>query len=807
MSPSYGYTAPAVDTIPEPRGEHALPADAPHVYPLDLPRDATRRFSSVSDNPARKQRTGSPQLHHFLKAGSPGATEASHTHAPASHQRPRPGLRRYSSADLVLLGRPKSGQDATSPLGSGRRASKQLQEIREHKRARLSPTSRSPWSASTALGMTRSGSSSESTSTVRELPTEGTGAEQQPPPTDGFVLSVNGTPADTSSEALSFLDGGSSMENGGQDTANVLAWRRNSAAESKSPSPKARSTSSGSSITSSPQSFASSEKTADTEVSFFDGHNIDGDETPIAPFPSVPWNGSWPTPTHEKRRSRGASVSNPDRYGTPEMPRGSAKLPHIPTSDLTPRVPNQGHPMHLPRAEKLPMSGYELLASSISATAPTPPSPAGNRMSAFLRAPSASRKRGSRRHSSASFFTAPAAAAAHAPVEAEVMIKPIYRKFEALNHRLLLHLQDELSELEEQLHRLDTTDTQTRRLQSSILPASRRTEFLAGGELQWHKTDILSKIGFKLGQYSRFCRRKTTGNNVANLNPPDHVLSSFTATRDLPAPSLADITSYRTYLATHQPISEVETRFLDPTDDLISLAAPPDGADDGHSAHSSDNGRARPRARPYLQSLRDINDDHEPPIVTPIPGTMHGNSWLVRHNRLSQSHGSGSSRGSASASGSPRFARPHHGLMPEPLPMPSPRLPASPLRAVHSVENGEGGEHTARRTSTSTRGSTRTSVPQETAASTHAIVHVAIAMAVAVLVPVLAFSVIPGFVGRMTVVLLMGLSVVGPVAQSGEGLKRNTGAGEGEGEGHRLDLMFSAAVYAGLMAVVAGIMA
>lgn len=81
-------------------------------------------------------------------------------------------------------------------------------------------------------------------------------------------------------------------------------------------------------------------------------------------------------------------------------------------------------------------------------------------------------------------------------------IKPLYRKFEALNHRILLHLQDELSELEEQLHRLDTADTQTRRLQNSILPASRRAEVLTGGELQWHKTDVLGKIGYKLGQYS-----------------------------------------------------------------------------------------------------------------------------------------------------------------------------------------------------------------------------------------------------------------------------------------------------------------
>lgn len=148
-------------------------------------------------------------------------------------------------------------------------------------------------------------------------------------------------------------------------------------------------------------------------------------------------------------------------YGTPEMPRGNANLPHVSPSLLTPRASNFGHVKHLPRAEKLPLSGYELLASRLS-TAGAP--------------------------------------AADAPVEPQ--LKPIYRRFEPLNHRLLLHLQDELCELEEQLHRLDTADTQNRRLQNGILPASRRADSQTPGELQWHKTDILGKIGFKLEQYS-----------------------------------------------------------------------------------------------------------------------------------------------------------------------------------------------------------------------------------------------------------------------------------------------------------------
>lgn len=140
-------------------------------------------------------------------------------------------------------------------------------------------------------------------------------------------------------------------------------------------------------------------------------------------------------------------------FGTPNMQRGPANLPHVPSTALSSRY--QNHPQHrpLPRAEKLPVTGYELLASQLSS-------------------------------------------------HDDGKIKPMYRKFEALNHRLLLHLQDEISELEEQLHRLDTADTQTRRTEMHIIPASRRASAAAGGELQWHKTDVLGRIGYKLAQYS-----------------------------------------------------------------------------------------------------------------------------------------------------------------------------------------------------------------------------------------------------------------------------------------------------------------
>jgi hypothetical protein len=143
------------------------------------------------------------------------------------------------------------------------------------------------------------------------------------------------------------------------------------------------------------------------------------------------------------------------QYGTPNMPRGNTPLPHLPSSALSQRHQQLMGQRALPRAEKLPVTGYELLASRLSSADNT-------------------------------------------------RIKPMYRKFEALNHRLLLHLQDELSELEEQLHRLDNADTQSRRTDKSIIPASRRAAAQAGGELQWHKTDVLGRIGYKLNQYSMF---------------------------------------------------------------------------------------------------------------------------------------------------------------------------------------------------------------------------------------------------------------------------------------------------------------
>jgi hypothetical protein len=151
--------------------------------------------------------------------------------------------------------------------------------------------------------------------------------------------------------------------------------------------------------------------------------------------------------------------------GAPNIPRRDTMYQYGPAAASTALSPLYQQHMNnrpSPQPEKFPVTGYELLASRLSS------------------------------HS------------ASTEADEQTKIKPIYRKFEALNHRLLLHLQDEISELEEQLHRLDSADTQSRRAgaNGSVLPASRRAAQAAGGELQWHKTDILGRIGFKLAQYS-----------------------------------------------------------------------------------------------------------------------------------------------------------------------------------------------------------------------------------------------------------------------------------------------------------------
>lgn len=318
-------------------------------------------------------------------------------------------------------------------------------------------------------------------------------------------------------------------------------------------------------------------------------------------------------------------------------------------------------------------------------------------------------------------------------------------------------------------------------------------------------------------------------------------MSSFTATRDIPSPSPSDVNEYRRYLATHQPVTEIEARFLDSTDDLVTLAPPtrssppPSRTPSPLSSGAMAAAAAAARDHHYFQALKSTLDaaentststsmpastpappsasvqqgltEPEPSSPIPIPGTMHGNSWRTNRGHL---------RGSSSVSHSPSPGLVGLGSAPLCTPRGTGTRPRSSSEAitprsftprsstpVGKVEAAAAAVSAALPTIKVDQPPIATSISsslEKAAGETSPVVlHVAIALAVAVLLPILTFSTIPGLVGRLIVVLLVGMSVAGSVVQSGS-------VGASAAGGYSKDLFVSAAVYTGVMAVVAGVL-
>ncbi|KAJ8063722.1 hypothetical protein OCU04_007585 [Sclerotinia nivalis] len=371
-------------------------------------------------------------------------------------------------------------------------------------------------------------------------------------------------------------------------------------------------------------------------------------------------------------------------FGPPKTHHRTDSNPLSPSELETPRNPHP--PKHVPSQIDPTITGYELLASRLSSSS----------------------------HSGSDTVV-------------EDRIKPMYRKFEALNHRLLLHLQDEISELEEQLQRLDKADTESRRLRHTgngnlgidVIPASRRASEQMGGELQWHKMDILGRIGYKLAQYNQ-------------------TLTSFHSLQSLPPASQPDITHYREYLQTARPITEVETRFLDPKveDDLISVASGSSGSRSQGRHQIGDQLTIRQRRSIQSSSISDSSDDDHPIERTPTS-----------------------------------------------TPMDSPLHPPPRLTDDHLVMNkGNPNSH-----------------PED-------FPTLAFAIALSILVPILTFATIPTFLGRMTVVCLVGTGTVGALIQSGfMGVSDVIGSIRGSRGSQRREGLVCVGVYLGCMGVLAGV--
>ncbi|OGM42124.1 hypothetical protein ABOM_009165 [Aspergillus bombycis] len=142
----------------------------------------------------------------------------------------------------------------------------------------------------------------------------------------------------------------------------------------------------------------------------------------------------------------------------------------------------------------------------------------------------------------------------------EPSLPPLYRRFEDLNHRVLLYLQDEIAQMEEELHVLDEYEEMHRvstaeQEGTNIVPASRRMDAQAQvySSLHYRREEVMAALVQKTQQYN-------------------NSLSAYSkVTQALPSASDKDIDTYRTWMKENAPVAVAETRFLEHNKDLISL--------------------------------------------------------------------------------------------------------------------------------------------------------------------------------------------------------------------------------------------
>ncbi|KAF9891083.1 hypothetical protein FE257_005018 [Aspergillus nanangensis] len=139
-------------------------------------------------------------------------------------------------------------------------------------------------------------------------------------------------------------------------------------------------------------------------------------------------------------------------------------------------------------------------------------------------------------------------------------LPPLYRRFEDLNHRVLLHLQDEIAQMEEdlrvldeyeELHRVTTAESEG----TKKMPSSRRMDVQAQvySSLHYRRGEVMGSLAHKIEQYN-------------------NALSAYSKVlQNLPQASDQDVTTYRSWMKQYTPVITAETRFLDHAKDLVSL--------------------------------------------------------------------------------------------------------------------------------------------------------------------------------------------------------------------------------------------
>ncbi|KAL8664142.1 MAG: hypothetical protein Q9202_003326 [Teloschistes flavicans] len=104
----------------------------------------------------------------------------------------------------------------------------------------------------------------------------------------------------------------------------------------------------------------------------------------------------------------------------------------------------------------------------------------------------------------------------------DAVMKPVYRKFETLNNRILLYLQDEISELEASLEELDATITAEER-NATDAGHSPRTNARCASQSYQRKIELTEKCADKVHTYSKFffsrsnCREALSSGSCQDL--------------------------------------------------------------------------------------------------------------------------------------------------------------------------------------------------------------------------------------------------------------------------------------------------
>lgn len=83
----------------------------------------------------------------------------------------------------------------------------------------------------------------------------------------------------------------------------------------------------------------------------------------------------------------------------------------------------------------------------------------------------------------------------------DVVLKPVYRKFETLNNRILLYLQEEIAELEASLEELDATITAEER-HAADAGRSPRTDAKFASQLYQRRVELTERCASKIHTYS-----------------------------------------------------------------------------------------------------------------------------------------------------------------------------------------------------------------------------------------------------------------------------------------------------------------